>query len=61
MVRLLRRAGTKMLHIGANDFSTVPALPSSSAHFHGYFNAFMYVARRADAGTLRESIKIYAT
>eukprot|EP01062_Namystynia_karyoxenos_P018197 TRINITY_DN16765_c0_g1_i1.p1 TRINITY_DN16765_c0_g1~~TRINITY_DN16765_c0_g1_i1.p1 ORF type:complete len:936 (+),score=259.95 TRINITY_DN16765_c0_g1_i1:77-2884(+) len=40
MVDLLSRSGVQLLHVGANDFSTVPALPSSSAPYHGYCNPF---------------------
>eukprot|EP00040_Diaphanoeca_grandis_P022348 m.119825 g.119825 ORF g.119825 m.119825 type:complete len:974 (-) comp28768_c0_seq1:249-3170(-) len=42
MVRLFNRHGVKMLHIGANDFSTVPALPSISAAYHGFCNPFLW-------------------
>lgn len=31
MVKMFADAGVRMLHIGSNDFSTVPALPSVSA------------------------------
>ena len=41
-VKLLRNAGVKMLHMGANDFSTVPALPKNSAAYHGYCNPFIW-------------------
>ena len=40
-VKMMADAGVKLLHIGANDFSTVPALPSSSAHFHGFCNPYI--------------------
>eukprot|EP00039_Didymoeca_costata_P014525 m.235380 g.235380 ORF g.235380 m.235380 type:complete len:943 (-) comp16044_c1_seq12:64-2892(-) len=39
-IGLLANAGVKMLHVGANDFSTVPALPKNSAAYHGYCNPF---------------------
>ena len=31
MVKMFADAGVRLLHIGSNDFSTVPALPSVSA------------------------------
>eukprot|EP00658_Telonema_sp_P-2_P053814 TRINITY_DN424_c0_g7_i1.p1 TRINITY_DN424_c0_g7~~TRINITY_DN424_c0_g7_i1.p1 ORF type:complete len:974 (+),score=146.08 TRINITY_DN424_c0_g7_i1:115-3036(+) len=40
MVGMMASAGIKMLHVGVNDFSTVPAAPTSSAHYHGYCNPF---------------------
>ena len=48
MVRLMHDAGVKLLHLGANDFSTTSALPSSSAHYHGYCNSFMWKDEPAD-------------
>lgn len=42
LIQQLASRGVKFMHIGVNDFSTVPAVPSSSAHFHGYCNAFVW-------------------
>ena len=42
MVSMFQDAGIKYLHVGANDFSTVPALPTVSAGYHGYCNPFVW-------------------
>ena len=49
-------AGVRLLHIGSNDFSTVPALPSVSAAYHGFCNPFVWedseLQSRKDAGLI---------
>lgn len=42
MIKMFSKHGVRMLHIGANDFSTVPALPSISAAYHGFCNPFLW-------------------
>jgi len=42
LVGMLASKGVHFMHVGVNDFSTVPAVPSSSAHFHGYCNTFVW-------------------
>lgn len=37
-VKLFADKGIKLLHIGANDFSTTPAFPTLSAPYHSYCN-----------------------
>eukprot|EP01052_Picozoa_sp_SAG31_P013136 SAG31_NODE_784_length_12112_cov_10.538666_12_plen_506_part_00 len=51
MVRMLNRHGVRMLHVGANDFSTVPALPSISAAYHGFCNPFLWRDSELPQGT----------
>ena len=43
MLKMFAQKGIKFMHVGVNDFSTVPAVPSTSAHFHGYCNTFAWV------------------
>jgi len=38
MLRTFKDHGVRMLHVGVNDFSTVPAFPEVSAPYHGYCN-----------------------
>eukprot|EP00035_Acanthoeca_spectabilis_P012198 m.217259 g.217259 ORF g.217259 m.217259 type:complete len:964 (-) comp15556_c0_seq3:239-3130(-) len=51
MVSMFNRHGVRMLHIGANDFSTVPALPSISAAYHGFCNPFRWGDSELPNGT----------
>ena len=47
MVKMMADAGVRLLHVGVNDFSTVPAVPSSSPFYHGHCNT--YVLRDTEA------------
>lgn len=51
MVSMFNRHGVRMLHIGANDFSTVPALPTISAAYHGFCNPFLWGDSELPNGT----------
>lgn len=42
MVRMFADAGVQLLHIGVNDFSTVPAFPKNSAFYHSFCNPSMW-------------------
>ena len=46
-VKLMADKGVRMLHIGANDFSTPPAFPTLSAPFHSYCNQVRPAQRSA--------------
>ena len=59
MVRMFSRHGVKMLHIGANDFSTVPALPSISAAYHGFCNPFLWADSELPRGS--ELLMLYCS
>jgi len=65
MVRMFADAGVRMLHMGVNDFSTVPAMPTVSPGYHGYCNPMMWRdTKDADgmpAATAAEVLLLYCS